>query len=507
MTPYKPLIALVGRPNVGKSSLFNRLTRTRAALVDNTPGLTRDRQYGVADLQPPARRTTGRQRRRSALPPPQERPGTEGAVMDDAVTGGAIRLVDTGGFESESGTSVTEAMREQTLLAIQEADAIVFVTDAHTGPLADDWAIAELLRRSGKPLVCAINKAEGHGGREMALEFHRLGLSPLVHVSATHGMGIAPLMQQVMAEWTRCEADKPPPRVDDAEDPDTVRVAVVGCPNAGKSTLINQLLGETRLVVADMPGTTRDTIDLPFIDPQGHPFVLVDTAGIRRKSRIALRIEKYAVLAAMRAMDRAHVAILLLDAVRGITDQDRRVANLALESGCGLVLAINKWDAYTPSDAPERRNRQAERRLFLQEVQRAFPSFTHAPVRFLSAKTGLGVADLLPAVRTVWQAGHQRVSTGTLNRWLVETIQRHPPPRTGGRVVKIRYVTQVSAAPPTFIFFTNRDVAIHATYRRYLEGRLRTQFGFSGVPFRISFRSGADNNPYVAPMEQRQPSR
>ena len=502
-----PLIALVGRPNVGKSSLFNRLTRSRAALVDDTPGLTRDRQYGVADFMLPSAdeidgpRSSRRSSRRSRA--------SGRNIQKRRLVGRNFRLVDTGGFESgteiEIGKSVTFAMREQTLLAIQEADAIIFVTDAQSGPLADDWTMADMLRRSGKPLVCAVNKAEGRAGQDRALEFHRLGLHPLLNISATHGIGMDLLLNQIFAQLAVAEAQVAVAQtLVVAEEPDSVRVAVVGCPNAGKSTLINRMLGETRLVVSDLPGTTRDTIDLPITDGEGRHFVLVDTAGIRKKSRISLRIEKYAVLAAMRAMDRAQVAVLLLDIVRGITDQDRRVANLALEAGCGLVLAVNKWDAIGGAEAAAhnysqgRRDAGSERKYFLEEVGRSFPQFTHAPVLFLSAKTGLGVAQILPAVFRVWEAGNQRISTGALNRWLSEATTQHAPPRQGGRVVKIRYATQVSVNPPTFILFTNREVAIHETYRRYLENQLRNRFGFSGASLRIMFRSGGGDNPYAS---------
>ena len=517
---HLPLIALVGRPNVGKSSLFNRLTRTRAALVDDTPGLTRDRQYGISDFLSPSRREKTGRRAKSRVRSPHNRSTQDPPIQEKRVAGYAFRLVDTGGFESETCEPLTAAMREQTLLAIQEADAIIFVTDAQSGPLVDDWAIAELLRCSGKPLVCAVNKAEGRTGQDMALEFHRLGLHPLLHISATHGMGLEGLMAHVFAQLTSVEAEAEAKHDVDvveieaeasshgaratsvAAHEDAIRIAVVGCPNAGKSTLINRMLGEARLVVSDLPGTTRDTIDLPVTDKEGRNFILVDTAGIRKKSRISLRIEKYAVLAALRAMDRALVAVLVLDAVRGITDQDRRVANLALDAGCGLVLAVNKWDAMTgnsalPNSADMWRDKRPDRKRFLEDVSTAFPQFTHAPVLFLSAKTGLGMSHLLPAVFRVWEAGNQRISTGALNRWLSEATAQHAPPRIGGRVVKIRYATQVSVNPPTLILFTNRDVSIHETYRRYLENQLRNRFGFSGASLRVLFRSGSGDNPYA----------
>ncbi|MEO5364101.1 MAG: ribosome biogenesis GTPase Der [Magnetococcus sp. DMHC-8] len=459
-----PLVALVGRPNVGKSSLFNRLTRSRAALVDDTPGLTRDRQYGKA-----------------------------------TVDGWAFRVVDTGGFEMEAVESVAAAMREQTLVAIQEADAIILVADAQAGPLTDDWAVAELLRRSGKPLVCALNKAEGRAGQEMTWEFHRLGLSPMVSISATHGMGMGELLRQLFAQL---DGQGGPGGVDLASvtGEEEIRVAVVGCPNAGKSTLINRMLGESRLVVSGEPGTTRDAIDLPVWDGEGRCFVLVDTAGIRKKSRISLRIEKYAVLAALRAMERAQVAVLLLDAERGITDQDRRVANLAAEAGCGLVLAVNKWDVVEAAGraAGSRERRGGGRQVFQAAVAEAFPQFTHAPVLFLSARTGMGIKSLLPAALRVWEANRLRIATGALNRWLGEVVAQHPPPRQGGRVVKIRYATQVSINPPTLVLFTNREAEVPDSYRRYLENQLRDRFPFVGVTIRILFRAGSGENPYAA---------
>lgn len=496
-----PLIALVGRPNVGKSSLFNRLTRSRAALVDDTPGLTRDRQYGVAtvDTSAPTHSRRGRRRSKNGTHRRKGEPhaghfengvehSEDGAQEKPKAGSHTFRLVDTGGFEADISGSVASAMREQTLVAIQEADAIVFVVDAQSGPLVDDWVMADLLRRSGKPLVCVANKAEGQTGQDMALLFHQLGLHPLLRISATHGMGMDLLVSQIFAQLTAVKTETEAAQATVTEH-NAVRVAVVGCPNAGKSTLINRMVGEARLVVSNQPGTTRDSIDLPVTDKAGRHFVLVDTAGIRKKSRISLRIEKYSVLAALRAMDRAQVAVLLLDAVRGITDQDQRVANLAMEAGCGLLLAVNKWDAMSGDSAS--RNR------FLEDVRLAFPQSTHAPVLFLSAKTGWGVNKLFPEVFRVWEAGNQRIPTGALNRWLVEATTQHAPPRIGGRVVKIRYITQVSINPPTLVLFTNRDVTIHETYRRYLESRLRSRFGFSGASLRVLFRAARGDNPYV----------
>ncbi|MBF0342182.1 MAG: ribosome biogenesis GTPase Der [Magnetococcales bacterium] len=452
-----PLLALVGRPNVGKSSLFNRLTRTRDALVDDTPGLTRDRKYG--------------------------------SVL---WSGRSFRVVDTGGFEFVPHEPLLERMRHQAELAVQEADLILFVLDARAGPLPDDLELAKRLRRGGKPVICVVNKAEGNVGGSGVVEFHELGLSPVVAISALHGVGVEDLLRLASA---RCPVAAEPERPEEEEDPaekvwdDVTRVAIVGCPNAGKSTLVNRLLGEERLVTSDQPGTTRDAVDTALTDAQGNRFILVDTAGIRRKARISLRIEKYSAIAALNAMERAKTAVLVLDAVRGISEQDQRVAGHALEKGCGLVFAVNKWDAVS-------RGRDAEK-AFLRELGLAFPRFSHAPVIFLSAHTGHGVERLLPAVRKVWEAGQKRVSTGVLNRWLAEVEAANPHPRRSGRPVRIRFVSQVRVAPPMVVFFVNRPDAVEESYRRYLENRLREQFGFQGVPVRLDFRSSGGENPYV----------
>ncbi|MBF0453209.1 MAG: ribosome biogenesis GTPase Der [Magnetococcales bacterium] len=483
-----PVVALVGRPNVGKSSLFNRLTRTRDALVDNTPGLTRDRQYGRVS-------------------------------WDSRV----FHVVDTGGFEPKSSEIIPNLMREQTLLAVEEADTVIFVTDAQSGPLPDDWLIADRLRRSGKPVICAVNKTEGKGGQESAYEFYGFGLEPVIPISAAHGRNMEALREAILdslgevapeegAEEERelfetaeeaaaqeegvLQADEEASQLLEAEEEvvveeevvdEPIAVAVVGCPNAGKSSLINSLLGENRLVASEVAGTTRDSIDLPFTDKKGREFTLIDTAGIRRKSRIALRIEKFSVMAALKAVDRAEVAVLVLDAEREeISDQDRRVATLATEAGCGLVIVVNKWDLI-------RGGRKAQKEYLLR-VRDAFPLFPHAPLLFISAKRGKGIETLLDTVHRVWRVGRKRISTGRLNRWLSEAVEKHPPPRRAGRAIKIRYMTQIDIEPPTLLIFANRPDQVHETYRRYLENQLREQFDFSGVPIRILFRKGA--NPF-----------
>lgn len=447
-TGLGPLVALVGRPNVGKSSLFNRLTRTRDALVDDTPGLTRDRKYGTG-------------------------------VWSDR----PFRVVDTGGFEFDSRESLLVSMQEQAMVAVEEADLILLLLDARTGPLADDWKLVELLRRSGKRIVCVVNKAEGNIGADGVAEFHALGLQPVMPISATHGIGVDALMREFFAV-SLVKTVEPEP-VDEALD--VVRVAIVGCPNAGKSTLINRLLGEERLVTSAEPGTTRDCVDSAVTDKQGRRFILVDTAGIRRKARISLRIEKYSAIAALNAMERAGTAVLVVDGVRGITEQDQRVAGYAIEAGCGLVLVVNKWDLV--------KGGQAAQKAFQLNVLEAFPRFTHVPVLFVSSQTGWRVGQLLPMVHRVWEAGCQRISTGILNRWLAEVESSNPHPRRSGRPVKIRFASQIRVNPPTLLFFANRPDAVEESYRRYLENRLRDQFGFQGVPVRMTFK-GSGKNPY-----------
>ncbi len=456
-----PLLALVGRPNVGKSSLFNRLTRTRSALVDDTPGLTRDRKYGVGVWS--------------------HRP---------------FRVVDTGGFEFDSRDDILVGMQEQAMLAVEEADLILLLMDSRTGPLADDWKLAELLRRSGKSVICVVNKSESNAGAEGVLEFHALGLHPVIPIAATHGIGIDSMMRAVFAAVPTpvvAAVEEEEVFVDPEDDeaveakPEVVRLAIVGCPNAGKSTLINCLLGEERFVTSDQPGTTRDSVDSELTDKQGRRFILVDTAGIRRKSRISLRIEKFSAIAAIKSMEQAGSAALVVDAVRGITEQDQRVASYAIDAGCSLVLVVNKWDQVVGGQAAEK--------AFRLTLMEAFPRFTHVPVIFLSAQTGWRVGLLLPEVYRVWKSGHQRISTGVLNRWLADVELANPHPRRSGRPVKIRFVSQVRVSPPTIVFFANRPDAIEESYRRYLENRLREQFGFKGVPLRLFFRGGKEN-PY-----------
>ncbi|OSM06273.1 ribosome biogenesis GTPase Der [Magnetofaba australis] len=453
-----PLIALVGRPNVGKSTLFNRLTRTRDALVDNTPGLTRDRQYGVI--------------KRGDNP---------------------YRLVDTGGYEADPQESIVHLIREQTIVAMEEADLVVFVVDGAAGIAADDLEIAEKLRISGKPVIVAVNKTEKRLDERSAVMFYELGLDPVAPISASQGIGVMDLLDLLEEKLGRIvppelELDEEGlPKEGLAEEEKTpTRLAIVGCPNAGKSSLINRLLGEHRMLVSEIAGATRDSVDSPPITIGGEEFILVDTAGIRRKARVSLRVEKYAAIAALKAMDRADVAIMLLDAERGITDQDKRIASHAVESGCGLIIVVNKWDLM-----PRGRDVLKE---FRTEIDIEFPRLSHCPIQMISAKSGFGVDKLMPLATKISRAVKMRISTGEFNRWLEGATERNPPPRAGGKPVKMRYGSQVKVSPPTFVIFANRPEKVGDAYKRYLENQLRAAYPLDGAPLRLIFRGGA--NPY-----------
>ena len=434
-----PVIALVGRPNVGKSTLFNRLTRSRDALVADQPGLTRDRKYGIGRLG--------------------DRP---------------YLVVDTGGISGEAD-GVEALMDRQVRLAIEEADHILFLVDAREGLTGGDEQIAAELRRTGKPVTLVVNKSESLDRELAAAEFHALGLGEPVPVSAAHGRGVKPLVNEVLETL--------PPAEEVPEEEKGVQIAVVGRPNVGKSTLINRLLGEERLVAYDQPGTTRDSVQVPF-EHQGKRYTLIDTAGVRRRARVSEAIEKFSVIKALQAMEQANVVLLVLDAHEGVTEQDANLAGHVLESGRALVVVVNKWDGLDP-DQRERVKAELERRL---------PFLSFAEVRFVSALHGTGVGHLMEAVDRAWRAATADLKTAELTRVLEQAVQEHQPPLVRGRRIKLRYAHQGGRNPPVIVIHGNQTESVPAAYRRYLVNRFREAFDLWGTPVRIEFRTA--ENPY-----------
>jgi GTP-binding protein len=436
----KPVVALVGRPNVGKSTLFNRIIGRRDAIVEDTPGVTRDRHYAEADW-----------------------------------SGRRFLLVDTGGFEPETEEPILMEMRRQTQLAIDEAEVVIFVCDAQTGVTPTDEEVAERLRRAGKATVVAVNKADGPKQEAAALEFFALGLDPVFAISAQHGLGISDLLDGVLAKL---------PEPTEPEEPDLAedgpKIAVIGRPNAGKSTLINRLLGEERLLTFREPGTTRDTIDTR-VRRGDRSYCLIDTAGIRRQRSIHERLERITVIRALKALDRADVAWLLIDGSEGVAEQDAKVAAFALEKGKALLIAVNKWDLVDRSggDAAKR---------FREEIERKLQFLSYAPVLFVSARTGAKVEKLLEVTDRLYTDYDRRIATGPLNRFFRDALESHPPPSDGGRAVKLYFITQVGTRPPTFVVSVNHPEGVHFSYKRYVVNRLRETFEFEGVPLRVFYR-------------------
>ena len=434
-----PVIALVGRPNVGKSTLFNVLTGTRDALVADLPGLTRDRQYGY-----------GRR-------------------------GGHYIVVDTGGLVA-APEGVEALMAAQTERAVAEADRVVLVVDAREGPTAADRHVAERLRRSGKPLIVAANKCEGMDPELAALEFHALALGAPLAISAAHGEGIDALAGAMLAGL-----EMPPARTEEAE---AIRIAVVGRPNVGKSTLINRLIGEERLVAYDEPGTTRDSVRVPF-ERDGRHYVLIDTAGVRRRARVEEAVEKFSVVKALQAIDDAHVVIGVLDAHETIAEQDATLLGHVAERGRALILAINKWDHIPPEQRDHVRNQLALKLPFLE----------FAPRHFISALHGSGVGELLGAARRAAEAALREMPTPELTRVLEKALEAHQPPLVRGRRIKLRYAHQGGRNPPVIIVHGNQIKHVPEAFRRYLINTFREAFQLHGTPVRVEFRS--DSNPYA----------
>ena len=438
----KPVVAIVGRPNVGKSALFNKLAGARLSIVEDTPGVTRDRIYATVEWR--AKK---------------------------------FMMIDTGGIEPAREDIILTQMRRQAEMAIDTADCIVFITDIQTGMTADDQEIANMLHRSGKPIILCVNKVDQVGTPPMEFyEFYNLGLGEPIAVSAVHGSGTGDLLDEVFKYLTFDED------ADEEEQP--IKVALLGKPNVGKSSLINRLLGEERCIVSNIPGTTRDAVDALYTCPAGD-FSLIDTAGIRKKKKVEEAVEKYSVIRSYMAVERADVCVIMLDAADGVTEQDTKIAGYANDQGKALVIAVNKWDAIEK----ETKTMENLRKDILHEL--AFMSF--APVVFISALEGQRLPQMMEAVRSAYEENKRRISTGMLNDVLNDATARVQPPSDKGRRLKIYYMTQASTQPPTFVFFVNRKDLFHFSYQRYLENRIRDTFGFRGTPIRFIIRERGDN--------------
>jgi GTPase len=442
-----PTVVLVGRPNVGKSTLFNRLTKSRNALVHDQPGLTRDRHYGRA-----------RAGEREYL------------------------VVDTGGFEPVATEGILFEMAKQAKAAIAEADVIIFIVDARSGLAPGDTTIADLLRRTGRPVLLAVNKAEGMQAERAANEFHELGLGQPLPISAAHGENVRDLVDLALERIPAPPADA----TDDEDGERRIKVAIVGRPNVGKSTLLNRLIGEERMLTGPEPGLTRDAVAVVLHDRDG-PIELVDTAGMRRRGRIEAPLEKLSVGASIGALKLAEIVVLVVDATEGLHDQDLQIAQLIEREGRACVLAFNKWDAVA--------DRSATRKLITERLEESLAQVKGIPVVTISALTGAGLDKLLPAVRRAHAVWNTRLPTASLNRWFEQALARHQPPLVSGRRLKLRYITQAKARPPTFIAFGTRAEMLPEDYQRYLVNSLRETFELPGTPIRLQLRG--TKNPYA----------
>ncbi|NLK51835.1 MAG: ribosome biogenesis GTPase Der [Syntrophomonadaceae bacterium] len=437
----RPVVAIVGRPNVGKSTLFNRLVGGLVAIVEDTPGVTRDRLYRSAEWNAQK-----------------------------------FVVIDTGGIVPNPGENVIWAQtKRQAEIAIEEADLLLLVVDARTGITSEDEVLADMLRRTQKPVLVVANKVDNFNQPPSYYEFLALGLGEPIPVSASLGLNIGDLLDDIV--------ERLPVQDEEEIDQDTIRIAVIGRPNVGKSSLVNAILGEERVIVSEIPGTTRDAIDTPF-ERDGQKYILIDTAGLRRKSRVVEGAERYSVIRALRAIDRCDVALMLIDATQAVTEQDKRIAGYAHEAGKAIVLIINKWDLVVKDERTMNQYDKAVREalLFLQ----------YAPTLYISARTHQRVAKVLDLVNFVAEQHAHRVATSVLNEVLNEATQMNPPPGDKGRRLRILYGTQVQVKPPTFVLFVNEPDLFHFSYRRYLENQIRKSFGFEGSPLRIIVRRRED---------------
>ncbi len=438
----KPLVAIVGRPNVGKSMLFNKLTGRRTAIVEDTPGVTRDRIYGECDWN-----------------------------------GRDFELVDTGGIEPKTDSEMLKFMRRQAELAIETADVIVMVCDIKTGPTAADHEIANMLLRSKKPLVLAVNKCDSTGPVNPDIyEFYSLGLGEPIPVSAFHGHGTGDLLDLCVESF--------PPAGEEELQAEVIKVAIVGKPNAGKSSLLNRILGEERVIVSSVAGTTRDAIDSYFENDQGK-YIFIDTAGMRKKARVEDSVERFSNMRTVDAISRADVCLIMIDAGEGITEQDTKIAGLVHEAGKAAVILVNKWDAV------EKDSKTMD--SFTKSVREGLAYMTYAPVLYISALTGLRVDRIYETINAVANQNALRISTGTLNGILADATARVQPPTDKGRRLKVYYITQSGVKPPTFVLFCNSAKLFHFSYQRYLENQLRGVFGFEGTPIRLIIRQKGED--------------
>ena len=434
----KPIVAIVGRPNVGKSTLFNIFANSRISIVEDTPGVTRDRLYA------------------------------EGDWLDNQ-----FMMVDTGGIEIMNSDAIAVSIRQQAEIAIKEADVILFVCDARSGIVQEDADVARILRKSGKPIVLAVNKADSPKQELNVYEFYNLGLGEPFPISAANHLGIGDLLDAVVAKFPQNKAG-----VFD-NDEDQIKVALIGRPNVGKSSIFNSLVGQERSIVSDVAGTTRDAIDTPVVR-NGQKYLFIDTAGMRRKGKIDEPIEKYSIIRSLRAVDRSDVVLMVIDAVDGVTEQDKKIAGYAHEAGKGIVIVVNKWDAYEKDENSTLRYTETLRKelIFMQ----------YAPVVYVSALTKQRIHRLPEVINYVAEQNAMRVATSVLNQVIADAVAINPPPTEKGQRLKILYATQVKIKPPTFVIFVNEPEIMHFSYQRYLENKLREAFGFEGTPLSMIIR-------------------
>lgn len=434
----KPIVAIVGRPNVGKSTLFNIFANSRISIVEDTPGVTRDRLYATAEW------------------------------LDHE-----FMMVDTGGIEIMNADAIAVSIRQQAQIAIKEADVILFVCDARAGITTEDADVARLLRQSKKPIVLAVNKADSPKQEMNTFEFYNLGIGDPIAVSASNHLGLGDLLDAVVAKF-------PPDKMaGDLEEEDEIKVALIGRPNVGKSSIFNALVGEERSIVSDVAGTTRDAIDTPVVR-NGQKYLFIDTAGMRRKAKVDEPIEKYSVMRSLRAVDRSDVVLMVFDAVEGVTEQDKRIVGYAHEAGKAVILVVNKWDLYEKDNSSTLHYTETLRKelVFLQ----------YAPVVFVSAVTKQRIHRLPEVISYVAEQNAMRIATSILNQVIEDAVAINPPPTEKGKRLKILYVTQVKIKPPTFVIFVNEPEIMHFSYQRYLENKLREAFGFEGTPIQMIIR-------------------